>query len=50
MIRADVELRLLVSVMVLVVACPVSETRTRHVLVLSVDVLRSSRTIVLILL
>ena len=50
MIRADVELGLLVSVMVIVVACSVSETRTRHDLVLSVDVLRSSRTIVLILL
>ncbi len=44
MIRADVELGLLVSVMVIVIACSVSETRTRHDLVLSVDVLRSSRT------
>jgi len=44
MIRADVELGLLVSVMVIVVACPVSETRARHVFVLSVDGLRSSRT------
>ena len=41
--RADVELRLLVSVMAIVVACPASETRTRHDLVLSVLVLRSSR-------
>ena len=44
MIRADVELGLLVSVMVIVVACPVSETRARHVFVLSVEGLRSSRT------